>query len=110
MQQGRGWSIYRAWGKPSDLGAARPTSHTHCAELRLGHQEQKLLPGRNGELKLAHRTTFGEASLKLGARTKNTCIEAPAEARRAGVVVATHGGLPGGEAGGAKGVPDGLRH
>jgi len=110
MQQGRGWSIYRAWGKPSDLGAARPTSHTHCAELRLGHQEQKLLPGRNGELKLAHRTTFGEASLKLGARTKNTGIEAPAEARRAGVVVATHGGLPGGEAGGAKGVPDGLRH
>ena len=79
-------------------------------ELRLGHQEQKLLPGRNGELKLAHRTTFGEASLKLGARTKNTGIEAPAETRRAGVVVATHGGLPGGEAGGAKGVPDGLRH
>ena len=78
-------------------------------ELRLGHQEQKLLPGRNGELKLAHRTTFGETSLKLGARTKN-CIEVPSEAGRADVVVATHGGLPGGEVRGAKGVPDGLRH
>ena len=31
--------------------------YTNCAGPMLGLQEQKILPARNGELKLAHRTT-----------------------------------------------------